>query len=691
MAPSAAALAQLAQGLTRVARPLSAAPVQSSAAIAQNATPRVFNSATRSVESGLTRVARPFPFTDASRAVANSRRAALVSEAAGVRQNQAILNQSRRALENQFRRQVVRDTARAAITPATRAASTVGGILTRVPLVGTVIQKAAPFVKGAGPFLALTALTAIPSIFEFFAPGVHNWLLGGWRGDGKTKATITYPPGTIGGRNVPYRVEMVLKATNTNCIPLGTVNRTEIWQGPIVYQPTYFANGFKFSLTCKPAGAPQVQVKLIHAGITDNVGVYYEGVQNNSFIYTITPLDGVDETKPNYAAPIINRAPITQNPVKTAPSPAGTGINTANTAKNTAIAAVAVTIAAGKYSTKPPPSRDALKTPQKKFGTQLAPSPTQTAPATNPCKGNACGGATLDATKQNGEELKKLFDYLEKLGLADAILKINRIDEGVGPTIKDERGRKIGLSGHALKMFERVSQVGNYLRFDRITNLLTLAATVHNAAMLSNQLEQTLASALSNALAAFNIRDMDGNPLDINRIVGKSVEDAIKGAIGAQNYTELTTNWKKANRIYQAGANLINNVQSLRYSITGALETIASMNGKVANALKKYGVLGDNAYPWMNPSPNFDNKFMRGLETTENLVSNIDSIASEVLSAQETVTEIGKQKTELAAAIKDGTEKPGVDNTQQKEKATAAKTASKSPDISADNFIKPEG
>jgi hypothetical protein len=677
MAPSVASIAKLAEGLTRVPRPISAAPVQSVSAIAQNVTPRVFDSATRSIESGLSRAARPYPYTAVSQSVGlerakmQSARTALQEFSIGVERREAA------ALTRQFTVNVVKRQAAAAVRPAAAAVAEAGGVLTRVPLVGTVLQRVAPLLKGAGPFLALTALTAIPSILEIFAPGVHDWLLGGWKQSGAQGSQL--PPG-VGQSAGPYDLLIYLERFNYDTNQWVPDQSSPNWArpvpGPIAsliapYEPGASSN----ILILNPAGG------VVGEG---NVGYGSYRAKYRIKSVTITRVDGVPET----GAPFSTTPTTTTPKTSTVTSPAHTNIP--ENAKNAAIAAVALTIAAGKYRTQPPPSRDVLKTPQKKFGTQLAPSPTQTAPATQPCKGNACGQAGLDATKQNGEDIQKLFDYLEKLGLAAAILKINRIDEGVGPTIKDERGRKIGLSGHALKMFERVSQVGNYLRFDRITNVLTLAATVHNATMLSNQLEQTLASALSNALAAINIRDMDGNPLDINRIVGKSVESAITSAIGAENYTALTTNWKKANRIYQASANLLNNLQSLRYSITGALETIASMNGKVANALKKYGVLGDNAYPWMNPNPNFDNKFMRSLETVENAVSNIDSIASEVLSAQETVTEIGKQKTELATAIKDGTEKPGVDNTQQKEKATAAKAVSKSPDIVADNFIKPE-
>jgi hypothetical protein len=691
MAPSAAGIAQLAQGLTRVARPLSAAPVRSSAAIAQSTVTRSVNLANQSVEAGLTRVARPFPFTAASRANGLARSASLASEAAGSRQSQAILDQSRRALEGQFRRQAVRDTARAAIAPATRAASTAGGLLSKVPLVGTVIQRAAPFVKGAGPFLALSALSAIPSIFEYFAPGVHNWLLGGWRGDGTQKGELSYPSRTPGYRAVRYFVKRRYPAFD-NCTITGEVNSTTLtaqYQGPISFYSIKVGDGY---MTCAGRVVDIMQYRMKYGPTQTDVVLFSARPSLSGWyleLYAI-PEDGVDETQPDLKNPIVKPALITQNPTKTAPSQTP-GMSPADIAKLAAITAVAATIAAGKYSTQPPSARDALKTPQKRYGTQVAPSPTQTAPASQPCKGNACGQAGLDATKQNGEDLQKILDLLNLLGIEDLKKTVKRIDEKAGDQILDGRGNKIGIGGAVLKVFERVNKVGDYLRFDRITNVLTLAATVHNAAMLSRNLGETLASALSSALAAIGIKDADGDQLDINSIVGKSVEGAIKGAIGAENYTELSTNWKKASRIYQASANLLNNVQSLRYSITGALETIASMNGKVANALKKYGVLGDNAYPWMNPSPNFDNKFMRGLETAENAISNIDSIASEVLSAQETVTEIGKQKTELATAIKDGTEKPGVDNTQQKEKATAATAASKSPDINPVDLVKPGG
>jgi hypothetical protein len=83
------------------------------------------------------------------------------------------------------------------------------------------------------------------------------------------------------------------------------------------------------------------------------------------------------------------------------------------------------------------------------------------------------------------------------------------------------------------------------------------------------------------------------------------------------------------------------------------LEVIGTWNAKVGNALRKFGVVAENAYTWMNPQPNFQNKFFMGLETATNVISQIDQVASEVLSVQETVAQISTQKKELEDALKE--------------------------------------
>lgn len=219
---------------------------------------------------------------------------------------------------------------------------------------------------------------------------------------------------------------------------------------------------------------------------------------------------------------------------------------------------------------------------------------------------------------------------------------------------------------------------------------LTLAASLHNAAMLSNNLGQTLTAAISNVLASVGVKDADGQPFDIGQILGQRWEDFLVSTIGLENYTQLSITWLRANRIMQAGANIINSIQSIRFSIMSALEAIGSMSGRMANALKRFGVVGDSSYPWFNPSPNYDNRFFQALENAENFTSNIDQVASEVLSAQESIAQLGQQKTDFENSLTNGTEQPLPDNIQQFLKRQEEKAASGSPDIEDSDLIKPE-
>jgi hypothetical protein len=584
-----------------------------------------------------------------------------------------------------------RELAARALQPAVRASAAVGGALSRTPVVGTVIRRVSPFIPKGGPFWAATVLYSVPDLMEQFAPQVKSWLLGGWKGDGKGSADIAYGTLIAGTRAVPYNVIVDTDATLETGVSLPHTHVERQMQGPLrIVVNDYGERG----ISTVPGGSARVVSYTIFSaipGISETTYGIFLNAPGNKISLRFNPLDGVNESGPDLNNRIVTPSSIVQNPSKTGPTQAKPGTDRADAARDAALLAAIATIAAGKYKPAPIVNRNPTQNPERKVGVVPKASPTTPPPSSQPCKGNQCGQAGLDQSVKNGEDIQKILDALSLLGIGDIRTTVNRIDQKVGPQLYDDRGQKTGLAGAAIKTIERVNKVGDYLRFDRITNVMTLAVTIHNAAMLSNQLEQTLMSAISNGLAAIGIKDSENNPLDINKIVGQSVENIVKGAIGAENYAALTINWKKANRIYQASANLLNNLQSLRYSITGALETIGGMNAKVGNALKKYGVLGDNAYPWFNPSPNYDNKFMRSLEVAETTASSIDSVASEILSAQDSVKQIGEQKTELEKAIKEGTEKPGVDNDQQKAKATAAKTASKSPDINPEDTVKPGG
>jgi hypothetical protein len=245
-------------------------------------------------------------------------------------------------------------------------------------------------------------------------------------------------------------------------------------------------------------------------------------------------------------------------------------------------------------------------------------------------------------------QMNKRFDQNQALNAANS---------GALATILARLGAQIpgGLSAFALKTWAALKNTWNFLQIDRVLNILTYVTVLHNAFMLSNSVAQTLFSAIGNILAVFTIGEMqeDGTaqPYDVGEIVGKWTENFFKGLFGADNYENMKATWRKYSRIYQAAANLLMAFQSIGHSILGALEVIGNWIAHIGNSLKKWGTIGEKAFKWMNPQVNFQNRFFTFLEKTEEVVSQVDQVASEVLDAQQTVAQIATLKKELDDSI----------------------------------------
>lgn len=214
---------------------------------------------------------------------------------------------------------------------------------------------------------------------------------------------------------------------------------------------------------------------------------------------------------------------------------------------------------------------------------------------------------------------------------------LTRIDTKLG-------GQIVGGIGGSLGKFY------DWAHIDRALNVLTFAATVHNGMMLSRDIASTLTQALANALSVIGIKDKEGNALNISAIVGSTVENAIKGVIGAENYAQLSTQFALANRIYQSTANVLNNFQNVSSTILNGLEVVGSNNAKVGNALKIAGVVQENAYNWMNPQPKF-NTITNRLQALQGGASTILQVTQVPLDIISAVTELNQSTTELVNAI----------------------------------------
>lgn len=229
-----------------------------------------------------------------------------------------------------------------------------------------------------------------------------------------------------------------------------------------------------------------------------------------------------------------------------------------------------------------------------------------------------------------------------------------------------------------------LQKIGDRLKLNQIFSALNTILTVHNAAMLSNSLIQTLGDLLSNGLAAFGFKDDAGSDLDINSIVGKQVEALLKQILGEDVYNGTKLSWQKASRVVSTAANVAWTIQSIADSTRSIMEMTAENTGRIGNALKKYRVVGENAYSWMPEDVTSRtaaqakiDKLIEGLSGVENAASSIGSVVGDVRSIQSEVGELKTQREEFKTAIEQAVA-PATppENQPVKTAATAAKVAS---------------
>lgn len=195
-------------------------------------------------------------------------------------------------------------------------------------------------------------------------------------------------------------------------------------------------------------------------------------------------------------------------------------------------------------------------------------------------------------------------------------------------------------------------------RLGKVIELMTLVSVVHNSAMLSRSVGQTIGDLTSNMLAAVGLRDENGTALDINELVGDSVEDFLQSVVGEEVYTDVSTFWQKASRIVSSASMIVYTVRGLHDTSKDVMEWTAENTGKIGNALKRWGVVGERAYPWMSERVKAQDayrlKFQRvtdGLEQLEDTASSLSQVTSNVREIQEEFDELGDQQRQFRELV----------------------------------------
>ncbi|MEA5624107.1 hypothetical protein [Nostoc sp. UHCC 0251] len=269
------------------------------------------------------------------------------------------------------------------------------------------------------------------------------------------------------------------------------------------------------------------------------------------------------------------------------------------------------------------------------------------AAATGTCRTTQPGGCMNKALKDNAADITNNNN-------TNAANILDAVNTGANAALLQGQQTILARLGDQLPggIGGKLSRFADWMHLDRVLNILIFAATVHNALMLSNDIGQTLLGAINNVLTLIGLKKEDGSSFDLGSVISGGIENLIKGAIGADNYTSLREAWAKANRIYQATTNLLNSFLNLSQTILQASELIAAYTGKIGNALKKGGVILENAYGWMNPQPKF-NRVTQTLESLQNGASTIQMVTQAPLDVVNAVTESTTAATEFVKALKE--------------------------------------
>lgn len=284
------------------------------------------------------------------------------------------------------------------------------------------------------------------------------------------------------------------------------------------------------------------------------------------------------------------------------------------------------------------------------------------------CSGRAMNQQTGDIRDAINQANNDLLDKINTGANAAQLALLGTINTKLGDQLPG------GLSATFGRLWKT-------LQVDRILSILTFITTMHNAAMLSNSIAQTLFGAFDNIAqaAGFKWENEKGEDVGFGGIISEWTTNFFKGIFGEETFNNLSATWKRANRIYQAAANIANSVRSMIDSVRSIGEFIAENTGRIGNALKRFGVVGDDAYRWMPEQVNGQSLWVQKLQNLEDAASGIEMVTGEVASIAQNVNEIKEQSDIFKKSLEDSPKKEQTENKAVKESEDSSKADSNSP------------
>lgn len=225
-------------------------------------------------------------------------------------------------------------------------------------------------------------------------------------------------------------------------------------------------------------------------------------------------------------------------------------------------------------------------------------------------------------------------------------------------------------------------------RIQKVLDVLTFVAVMHNVALLSRDVGETFGWVAGQALNVVGIEDEEGNTIDVYGWFTNGIQSLLVSLFGQELYDDARETWLKASSIVRSASMIIWTMRGIMDATQDLMEWVAENTGKIGNALKRFGVVGERAYPWMSERAQARNrirarfdKVTGTLENAEDVASSFSMATGNILEIQQETGELEQQFADFRTTVLDAVPDPWDDNQPVVTETQTENTASQSPDI----------
>lgn len=280
--------------------------------------------------------------------------------------------------------------------------------------------------------------------------------------------------------------------------------------------------------------------------------------------------------------------------------------------------------------------------------------------AAGTCRTTQPGGCMANQVQslRNGQN-----DILSKLNLGveagqGAVLSamqntLNTVNAKLGAQIPG-----IGIGG-------KLSNFVNWSVADRVMNIVTMLASLHNVLLLSNSVKETFLDVLDNVFqTGFNIapnifKKADENEaVDSRKFLGGALNSFFGSLFGVSEWAAIQAQWKAYSTIYSSSAQGINNVRELTNDVQELANINIKQTAELGNALVDEGVISEDNWEHKDPKKKIKSKSLRklqrmgqGIEALDNKLEAIEMVTATVLNITNTAKEIKENIDEIEKAV----------------------------------------